>query len=545
MLSPAERARLVLKVRSKQDACKLYVPNPIQALYLNSRARYRIGVGVNRGGKSTIMAYELAAAARRIHPTRSTTVNGTYLLFCPKRSQLNEIWAKKLLRDSELANLPEPCPFIPEWEIDKLGYTYGAGLPTIKDIRLKNGNSIACFPSDTQDVWRKVEGLGMVLGIGVDEAVGDSNFLSECATRLLDANSNDKVVADCGGGWLCWNGTQNKDNPPLDQLVDNITNFPLKYDQFAIFRLTSDDNKTIKVSEREKLRLLMSDEQYAVRMDGTESVGGQMRVFPQWSDKRHWITDPTQVHIPSDKASFWLGYDPGVNHTGMVMCCIEPEAPRTLRVVHCWQTQRCTIEYDVLQLRKYLRGRFLEGIVYDQASKQAEKVGDNVASKLARVLQSKAYAVTVKRGMCQGVSSYKSSVPILRQYLDPDPRDKTVAPFITVNGDIESGCHILRSQMLFQHFTTAAHELKEQAISKGNDHCLDALRYLCTLKPYYTKRGENPCLWPPGEDPEDGNRHNNYSLVMSDEAIRMETLMNGSRLIANRRLAKLRNRSRR
>ena len=543
-MTPAERARLILAIRAKQDACRLFVPNPIQAQFLVSSARYRLGVGVNRGGKSTLGAYDIAAASRRIHTTRSTSVNGTYLLFAPKRSQLNEIWAKKLLRDSELSNIKDPCPFIPEWEIERLGYTSGAGLPTIKDIKLKNGNSIACFPSDTKDVWRKVEGLGMILGIVIDEAVGDANFLTECATRLLDANSNETVVRECGGGWLSWLGTQNKDNPPLDQLVDNVTNFPNKYDQFAIFRLSSEDNKTIKISERENLRLLMSDDDYKIRMEGTESVGGQMRVFPQWRDGRHWITDPTRIHVPSDSACFWLGYDPGVNHTGMVLACFERDAPRTMRVVRCWQLQRSTIENDVLELRRYLRGRFLEGIIYDQASRKVEKVGDNVAAKLQRTLQTKAYAIAVKRGMTFGISQYKASVPILRQYLDPNPRDQTALPFLTVNGDPESQCSVLRSQILFQHFTSNAHELKEDAISKGNDHCLDALRYLCSFKPGYTNRGLNPCLWEPGEDPEDGARHEHAGLVLSEEGMRIELQMQAGARMAKRRLTRWRNRPR-
>ena len=540
----AERAALILEIRDQQDACAQFVPTPIQSTCQQSRARYRLLIGVNRGGKTSNNAYELAAAARRIHPTRTTSVNGLYLLFAPKRDQLNDPWAKKLLKDSELSNSSDPIPFIPDWEIEKISYTYGAGVPTIKEIELKNGNRIVCFPSDTPDVWKKIEGKGMVLGIVVDEAVGSSLFVAECATRLLDANSNPKVCAECGGGWMLWGATQNKDNPALDQLVDNITNYPEKYADFAVFRLTAGDNKAVSQVEREKLRLLMSEDDYKVRMEGTESVGGQMRVFPQWNDARHWITDPTRIHIPSDTATFWVGYDPGSNLTGMVLACFEQSAPRAMRVVRCWQLARSTIENDILELRKYLRGRFIEGFIYDQSSRKIEKTGDNVAHKLMRVLRTKAYAIKVCRGLTFGVSQYKASVPTLRQYLDPNPRDPLAVPFLTVNGDPDSQCSVLRSQILFQHFTSNAHELKESAISKGNDHEVDALRYLCSVKPGWTNRGRNPCLWEPGEDPEDGCRHENAALVLSEEGMRMELQMQAGARMATRRLTKWRNRSR-
>ena len=138
----------------------------------------------------------------------------------------------------------------------------------------------------------------------------------------------------------------------------------------------------------------------------------------------------------------------------------------------------------------------------------------------------------------------KASVPNLRQYLDPNPRDPLAAPFLTLNGDPDSQCSVLRSQILFQHFTSNAHELKESAISKGNDHEVDALRYLCSVKPGWTNRGRNPCLWEPGEDPEDGCRHENAALVLSEEGMRMELQMQAGARMANRRLTKWRNRSR-
>ena len=544
MLSPKERAALILQVRAKRDACALYQPNPIQKAFHECMARYRILRGVNRGGKTCATAWELAACSRRIHPTRSTSVSGLYLLFAPKRDQLNDPWAKKLLRDSELVGVNDPMPFIPDWEIEDLAYTYGAGVPTIKEIVLRNGNRIVCFPSDTRDVWKKIEGKGKVLGIVPDEAVGGASFISECATRLLDANSDPKVVADCGGGWLAWGATQNKDNPALDQLIENITNYPQKYQDFKVFTLTPNDNKAVSTSEREKLRILMSEDDYKVRMEGTESVGGQMRVFPQWDDKRHWITDPTKLHVPSDTANFWLGYDPGTNLTGMVLGCIERDRPRTLRFVKCWQLARSTIENDVLELRKYLRGRFLEGIIYDQAARKIEKTGESVAGKLAHVLATKGFDIVSKRGMSYGRSRYADSVPVMRYYLDPNPRDKSVETLMTVNGDDESGCSVLRAQIIFTHFTEHSFELREDAISKGNDHCSDACRYLLSVKPFYTDRGRNPCLWLPGEDPEDDHRHERAALVLSDEAYkqRME-LLAGARM-AKRRLTKLRNRSR-
>lgn len=539
MLTREQRAACQLAIRRQSDACWRYRPNPVQRRALQSRKRYRLIRGVNRGGKTAHNAFELAAAARRIHPTRTTSINGLYLLFAPHRDQINDPWAKKLLKDSELMNLDAAVPFIPAGEIESSHYTHGAGVPTLKEIILKNGNRIVCFPSNTKDVWKKIEGKGMVLGIVADEAVGGLQFITECATRLLDANSHPVVVREAGGGWFLWGATQNKDNPALDQLVDQVLADPEKYSDYEVFTLTPEDNPAISKDERQKLRLLMTDDEFEVRMQGTATTGGQMAVFPQWDDKLHWLTTP---HVPSPTANYWVGYDPGTNYTGMLVACLERDRPLTLRVVRCWQLARSTIENDLLMLRDWLQGRFLEGFIYDQAARKIEKTGESVIGRLKRLSMIKGYDIQVKRGFNFGRSRYEDSVPVLRHYLRPNAMDATVPPLLSVNADEASGCAVLRRQIMYTHFTENAHDLKESNISKGNDHVSDALRYLCSMRPAWVDRGANPKLWGPGtagEDPDAERRI--VSMVLSESGYEQDTRMAAGARLASRRLAKLRN----
>lgn len=534
-LNDAQRALLTLAIRRQQDAVRQFQPSPTQAACRASRARFRLLMGPNRSGKTGYAAWEIAAAARRLHPTRSTQVAGTFLVFAPSRDQLTDPWAKKLLRQSELKG---PCfehPFIPDEEIESVHYTYGAGEPTVKVILLKNGNSIWFFVSGDPHVWKRVQGRGMVLGIAIDESAGTRQLLMECAARLLDANNNDLVRSQAGGAWLLWSCTETTVNDALIETKAKCESpdFP----DFELFKISPDECPAISMVEREKLRDFMDADEYAMRMLGTGSALQSMMVYPQWDDKRHVATAD---YVPDDTDNLWIGYDPGTNFTGIVLAAITKDTPMTLRVVRCWQPTRQTIEQDVAMIRDHLQGRTLEGWVYDQAARKVEKVGESVIAKLHRILMGPD-GIKIRRGLSMGRSRYEDGVPLVRHYLTPG-RVANTPPLIQVNPSPASGCGLLRQQMLYAHFTDNAWELKEDNISKGNDHLSDALRYLITRRPGWVKRELNPKLWGPGTGapaPESGFKKHDPRVTGTADFIEQQRLQSSAHA-THGRLARVR-----
>lgn len=510
-LTAAERLELLLKVRWAQDPCRRYLEmcTHTQREVMTSAARYRLVYGGNRSGKSTQGAWEIASAARRIHPTRSTSIDGIYVVFAPYREQIQDPWYKKLRENCELRDPPEcPAPvfgqpFIPDYEILKENgrlceyFTYGAGEATIKLIRLANGNKIMFAPSAGKHVWKTIEGKGLILGIVLDEAAGNEKLIAECGARLLEANSHPTIKREAGGGWLLWPASETKLNPTFSLLKEKCQSEDPEYADYRCFWLPPNENPAIDVKEREKLRTLMSEEDYKIRMEGSSSAGASMAVYPQWDDAINLVPKGQDYEIQPDD-NLYVFYDPGTHYTGIVLVAINKAHPRRLNVVQCWQPQRTTIEQDVKLVRDYLGGRCLEGWIYDQAARKIEKVGLSVIGELERIVRQAGTDIKIHQGFAKGRSEYESTVPLMRAYLRC-PADSPDAPTnLILNRNPDTGCGMLRQQIQMQVFTDNGYELKESNVSKGNDHLSDACRYGISRRPGWIRRPCGPKLWGKG-----------------------------------------------
>lgn len=495
-LSERDRLALLLKIRFAEDPCRQMALTPTQRRAFECSARYIAVRGQNRGGKTAFSAYMLSRIARRIPGPKTTNVTGVYVVFAPSRDQLSDPWGKKLLTASELKGPHFEMPFIPAREIKgSPKYTYGSGEPTIKQITLKNGNKIFFCVSGDKNVWKRIEGKGMILGIVFDESAGTEQLLEEAMTRLLDANSNEQVLREAGGGWLLWGATQTKKSPAFERflaLCMSGTN-----PEYAGFSLVPGENPAILQEEREKLAAIMSKESYEIRMLGHGSAAGAMALYPQWDDDRN-LTPAGQDYVPGVDDNWWWFFDPGAHYAGMVLACVNKDRPRRLNVVKCWQPQRATLRACVGMVRDYLGGRKLEGLVYDQAARKGDMVGRSIASELNSLLSTKGTDILVHRGMMMGRSEYKATVPLFRRYLHCDPGDPDYPTNLVLNRSDDSGCMLLRWQIQNCAFTDKAYELKEENIQKGNDHLSDALRYGVSRMPAWVDRGPNPKLWGEG-----------------------------------------------
>lgn len=532
-LSEGERASLILQLRRKTDPCWRFYQDlltPGQRACSLSPARYRITSGPNRSGKSALAAAELAATARRIHPTRSTSVDGVYVVLAPFRESLSDPWYKKLRENCELVGDCFGIPFIPDHEILKENgrlcesFTYGAGEPTIKMIRLVNGNKIIFVPSAGKHVWKTIEGKGMILGIVIDEAAGNEKLLTECGVRLLDANSHPKVKADCGGGWLLWSATETKLNTTFIDLKSKCINKDPQYVDYEYFPLSPTENPAIDPTERLKLKTLLSEEEYKIRMEGSSSAGDSMLVYPQLG-QQHVLA---QDYEPTPRDNLWFGYDPGTNYAGGTVYAIRPEEPKRIIAVKNWQWHRMTIEGQMSDLRAYLQGRFLCGFVYDQAARIMNPTGESVITRLFKILKTERYHIRLMRGLTKGRSNYDDTVPIVRWYLETNN--------FAMNSSATSGCQLLRHQLANVRFKENSHELKEQNIMSGNDHCSDNCRYVLSLRPAYVAYPPNPKLWGPGTsgvDPQEGFAPVDHR-VLSEEGLKHAEMVARGHGVANR-----------
>ena len=502
-LSEKERLELLLKIRFAEDPCRRMELTPSQKQANECTARYIAVKGQTRGGKTAFSAKKLATIARRLPDCKTTSVTGVYIVFAPSRDQISDPWGKKLLVASELKGPLFEKPFIPPYEIESTNYTYGAGEPTIKQITLKNGNKILFCVSGDKNVWKRIEGKGMILGIVFDESAGSEQLLTESASRLLDANSNETIRREAGGAWIVWAATQTKKSPAFERFLAICQSGEDK--DYAAFTLSPNENPAIDVTEREKMATILSKEEYEIRMLGHGSAAGAMMLYPQWDDDIN-LVPKGQEYEPHLTDNLWVFYDPGTHYTGIVFAAINRLYPERINIVQFVQTQRTTLEYDVKLIRDWLGGRWLEGFVYDQAARKLDKTGSTVAGALWKLFNTKGHDVRMHRGMLMGKSEYALTVPLMRSYMRPSPGD---TGYVRLVLNRESGCGLLRWQIQNCAFKENAYELKESNIAEGNDHGSDACRYGISRRPAWVDRGNNPKLWGEGigADP-DADRQN-------------------------------------
>lgn len=516
-----EEAKIILEWRKKHDPIPTYAPGPVQKACLESRAQYRLLQGPNRGGKTAAAAVELAMCARKIHPHRTSPIPGRYLVFADRREQIRDVWYAKLRKHSELKG---PCyqdPMIPGWEVESEHFIHGAGEKVCKSIKLRNGHMIEFYVSGTKDAFEALQGKGRVLGAFIDEAAGTQELLDEIFSRFLDMSSNEEVTKAAGRPFFLWSYSKTMVNPAGDDLEAKavLPEFP----DIELFTIPAGENPAIKQEERERLRGVISDEAYATRMEGTGSALGAMLVYPQFSPVEHVLTSD---YYPTDQDTLYIGYDPGTNYSGIVFAAIRREEPYKLYVYRVLQPRRQSLQADAADIANVLRGRFFERLVYDQAARKLDKSANStVAFQLERML--KGLGVRWRGCFTKGDSIYERGVPTVRSYLAPMKDLDRLPALLVMNPGAHTGCPILKQQFMTYRFTDSAQALKGDGIVRGNDHCLDALRYLIGSRPAWVDRGPNP------ENPAWADVNKQDARVLSEDEFRHQEQVRISTEIAS------------
>lgn len=504
---PAARAAAILAARAAKDPLRSYKPGPTQTACLRCPAMVRLLQGPNRSGKTAHMLAEFALAARRRHPTRTTTVDGIYVLVAYSREQIRDVLHAKLCRRSELAGECFDEPMIPAHEIEK-EYMMGPGEPVCRGIKLKNGNRILFGLTGQKDSWKFIQGKGMILAIGVDEQAGTQRLIDESMSRLLDANNNPLVKREANGGWFMWSTSETLINDAWDRLK-NLALDPEKAwpnGGPAFFSISPEENPAISAESREELRGLMSAEAYEIRMDGTGAARDSVMIYGrQWNDKRHLL--PADYE-PMGTDNLWLGFDPGVDHPmGAVICALLEQSPFQMIVCQAWTYKGKHLLYDLELWRRWLRGRKLAGLVYDTNLKNRDRGGgpsvlDQMKTEMIRL------GMTPLNGYWQSKKNHLPGINRVRYLLDPVPGDATATPLLVVNPSQASGGKLVRWQMVKYRGREAQEFTGDGGIIKTDDEIPDCLRYLAMAKPGWNREfacgmptmGTVPAPPPPSAD---------------------------------------------
>lgn len=495
---------------------------PVQSLYWESTARYKLAEGPNRSGKTSIMIAKAAAILRNRHPRIKFTRPARFLFLVKERLQASQVIGQKLFKTCELPGPLGQYPFIPKREIEDLGQLK-VGFHVPYHLKMKNGHEALFKWSDAPETKKGIQGLKLD-GAFLDEDAGSLELLHEIYVRLADSRSEFPEF----GGFIDWSAT-----PEIG--CDALTEFrkQCKSDR-EYFRvlIPRDDHSAIDAATVTALAKQLGD-MAEVKVYGSKTSGDVYAVYgEQWSDERHMLAADYETR-PTD--NLWVGYDPGVDHaSGVGVFAVSRDLPTRLTLIKFWNHKKLTVTEEVRILKEFLAGRRIAGVVYDTNAKNQDKIGQSTLGHMTQAMQTEGIMPLV--GFHQSQKKHEPGIHLVRHYLNPNPDDRFAPPLLVFNPSDESGGQIAREQMLRLQARKKRRHAGDSLLIRGDDEAADVVRYVCMKRPAWNL--EWAC----------GNMHgtvrNNLGVhvirpeeqrVLTPEQTHMKRLFDMSALAASRR----------
>lgn len=472
--------------RRLQDPLVQYKPGPTQLRCYQSPALYRMIGGPNQNGKTFHACIEGAGMARGCHPYRPWFGPTKGIILCMSRQQAAEVFAKYLIKGSDGKGRADEFPMLPPHEIEHIGWN-SVGIRVPIKITLKNKSEVFFYWTGMSDGDVRIAGMQFDWAL-IDEAAGTKQLLNELMMRMIVAQSD---VGRPWAGCIIWAATGAIFNEAYDDFRDKCMD-PRQPD-YELFDLQRGENPALSKEMLDRMATSIGERESAIRIEGKSTRGSDILVYGEQFDvHRHVRADDYQIQ-PSD--NLWISYDPGVDHpTGILCAAISRDAPRRIRCVRFFCERRMTLDYEVQFIADWLRGRPLEGLVYDPAARKTDKLshGESVFTQLWKKLTES--GVHVHRGLLQGRNRHKDGIAKTRQYLDPDPFNKNAQPLVEMNPSENTGCPRLRYQLMKYRGNEQMAFTGVGGIHKVDDEGPDCLRYLICAMPAYNP--ETPCGLP-------------------------------------------------
>lgn len=519
-----EQAQMVLAAYQDTLALYAYKPSPTQQRFHESMAYDRLLTAGGRGGKTTAALWDLSCVALGVHPHKPWYGPVTIIVLCISRQNAAAVVQRKLLEACELPGKIGSQPFLPHDEID-WDESASAKVPyrTFYHIKLKNGSIIHFGWSGDTHSWEKLQGIKADY-VYIDENAGSEKLVIELMKRLLDVQSD--ASKQPWGGCLVWGATGTIVNPTFERFRERC----LKGEaDSAAFVIPPGETGAVSKEAHARFAKKLTKDQRKIHIDGTETASTMTYIYhKQWNDERHLLKQDYELQ---DDDNIFISYDPGVDHpTGILIGAINKARPHQLVCAKFFNHRLMSVDYDVECLHAYLKGRKIGLFTYDYRAKERHKHAAPLIHSLATKLEAKGYIPI--QGYYPSDKRHEVGIATVREYLDPNVFDRTVAPLIVINPSEESGGQLMRSQLMCYRGKEETNFTGAGGVVKKDDEFPDTLRYLCRLIPTWsaslvcgpaTHISPNPLVEP--------TRHVGApAVLLTPEQIRCEK----SKLVANR-----------
>lgn len=535
-------AELTLQALRQRNECSLanYEPTPTQLAYHQSTCMRRLIEGANRSGKSYSMAQEMGWVLSRTHPYREVPEGGDYFLMSLSRDQAHLQWAPYLLGKGAAPNAFGYGGAIPNWAIK----TKANGKPDIAwesysgkrvpvEIPTIYGSRLILKWHGDKNVWRRMQGLKL-FGAWLDEAGDDTEMLlAELEMRLTDARTLMlRGELPKGSIMLDWGATPTDCNESLE--IWRAKGMDPDEANFRTFHIDPSENKHVSAEARQVAAEGMSDEQRAIRVDGTASAMAGRYLLPTFHKDAHVRVKP---YIPGPTDNIICAYDPGgrKDDTGILFAYLSPDRPKLLRVFKFITGKSLSTPEEAALISEVLNGRKLSWLAYDKqgACHTADRgTGQSILDQLKERLREQDYWWDGMPHYRAPKSKPENRIKMILKYLAPPP-DFAPSPLIEIDPPSETNGLGKFIRELRQYRLKSGHgDVSSKSIyEKDNEgpDCLGMMLLSSHGGPEWRDRGLNverePVmrLPPPKRKP--------------DRELTIEELVNRERMEASKRIA--------
>lgn len=493
-ITPVE-AKKLLEARRAADPCRYFLEHgtPTQKLILEDDTTYRLVSSSNQGGKTTTAIVECSSILRGINPYKPWYGPVSVCIFVPSRAQAAGIWGERLLSKSNIRASVEiqgkkvslaDKPLIPASEIEHIVWAYSPQGKYPGMIELKNGSICRIALSGDKKSWERVQGFTYD-AIYRDEAVGNENLGSELFPRLAAAQTAVAKGERKWGGFILWVATETLVNDEFRNFMQHCEDGDTGY---RLFRIPPDENPAVSMEVRQRMHDAMSetsgDSMATLRIFGVGSAVDTLKIFPQFSSKRHITAD----YEPTEEDNIWVGWDPGIkDNFGLMFCCVQPMYPTTVRVIDFAHRPNTTLDYQAQVIHDWLEGRTLEALIVDPSANKKEYSRGKPVIELFKEILFGQLKVKTERGVLIGRNRLEDTVPIVQRYLDPDPQDKQARPLLLFNERARYAADMIASARV----KAGSNKLAFNTIDGKHLEAFDLIRYILSRTPHYCRRPPN------------------------------------------------------